>query len=57
MSNSGESIDDHIYQDEEVLRYDADPYRAKYGDKWKKLATCVRDVPQEDGSIIREYVV
>ena len=43
--------------DEEVQRYEADSYKLKYGDRWKKLASSVRDVVQPDGTIIREYVI
>jgi hypothetical protein len=46
-----------LFGDEDVQRFDADSYRQRYGDKWKKLATTVRDVVQSDGTIIREYVI
>jgi hypothetical protein len=45
------------YDENDVLRYDADLYHQKYGNKWKKFASSVRDVKQEDGSIIREYLI
>lgn len=45
------------YEDEDVQRYEADSYKLKYGDKWKKLASSVRDVIQPDGTIVREYVI
>ena len=48
---------DSIFIDEDVQRFDADSYKEKYGDRWKKLATTVRDVVQHDGTIIREYVI
>jgi hypothetical protein len=48
---------EELFVDEDVQRFDADSYRQKYGDKWKKLATTVRDVVQPDGTIIREYVI
>jgi hypothetical protein len=48
---------DSIFIDEDVQRFDADSYKEKYGDRWKKLATTVRDVVQSDGTIIREYVI
>ena len=48
---------DSVFIDEEVQRFDADSYKEKYGDRWKKLATTVRDVVQSDGTVIREYVI
>lgn len=48
---------DSIFIDEDVQRFDADSYKEKYGDRWKKLATTIRDVVQSDGTIIREYVI
>ena len=48
---------DDAYEDEDVQRYEADSYKLKYGDKWKRLASSVRDVLQPDGTIIREYVI
>lgn len=48
---------ERIYDEDDVQRYDADTYRQKYGDRWKKLASSVRDVVQPDGTIIREYVI
>ncbi|RNA11304.1 hypothetical protein BpHYR1_001582 [Brachionus plicatilis] len=48
---------ENIFDEDDVERYDADTYRQKYGDKWKKFATTVRDVVQPDGTIIREYVI
>lgn len=48
---------ENIFDEDDVERYDADTYRQKYGDKWKKFATTVRDVVQSDGTIIREYVI
>lgn len=48
---------DDAYEDEDVQRYEADSYKLKYGDKWKKLASSVRDVVQPDGTIVREYVI
>lgn len=50
------SEDENLF-DEEVQRFDADSYRKKYGDRWKKFASTVRDVVQPDGTIIREYVI
>ena len=54
--NASNNIDP-VFADEEVQRFDADSYKEKYGDRWKKLATTVRDVVQPDGTIIREYVI
>jgi hypothetical protein len=48
---------DQVFIDDEVQRFDADSYRQKYGERWKRLATSVRDVLQNDGTIIREYVI
>lgn len=48
---------ENIFDEDEVEKYDADTYRQKYGDKWKKFASTVRDVVQPDGTIIREYVI
>lgn len=48
---------ENIFEEDDVERYDADSYRKKYGDKWKKFASTVRDVVQPDGTIIREYVI
>ena len=53
---SGDDLDE-IFVDEDVQRFDADSYRRRFGDKWKKLASSVRDVVQSDGTIIREYVI
>lgn len=58
MSNENEQRNTSpYYNDSEIARYDAELYKLKYGDKWKKLASSIRDVPQEDGSIVREYVI
>lgn len=43
--------------DDDVQRYEATEYKQRYGERWKKLATSVRDVVQPDGTIIREYVI
>ena len=40
-----------------MQRYEATEYKQRYGERWKKLATSVRDVVQPDGTIIREYVI
>ncbi len=48
---------DSIFVDEDVQRFDADSYKEKYGDRWKKLAKTIRDVVQFDGTIVREYVI
>lgn len=45
------------YDENDVMRYDADLYHQKYGNKWKRFASSIRDVKQEDGSIIREYLI
>jgi hypothetical protein len=45
------------FDDDDVERYDADTYKQKYGEKWKKFASTVRDVVQSDGTVIREYVI
>jgi hypothetical protein len=61
MNDSLQSRDNNIleqlFEDDDVQRYDADAYRIKYGDKWKQFASSVRDIPQPDGTIIREYVI
>lgn len=54
---SQENLSDNKDYDEDVQRYEADSYKQKYGDRWKKLASSVRDVVQPDGTIIREYVI
>ena len=46
-----------IFTDDDVQRFEATEYKQRYGEKWKKLATSVRDVVQPDGTIIREYVI
>jgi hypothetical protein len=56
-SNSTNGHLNNVFENENVLRYDSYAYCKKYGEKWKQLANSVRDVPQEDGSIIREYVI
>ncbi len=50
------SLDDNFY-DDDVQRYEADSYKLKYGDRWKRLASSVRDVRQTDGTVIREYII
>lgn len=54
--NTSEHNYDQIF-DEDVQRFEATEYKQRYGDRWKKLATSVRDVVQPDGTIIREYVI
>ena len=56
-SSSMNHYEDENVFDEDVQRFEADSYREKYGDRWKKLASSVRDVVQPDGSIVREYVI
>ncbi|CAF0759359.1 unnamed protein product [Brachionus calyciflorus] len=48
---------ENIFDEDDVERYDADTYRQKYGDRWKKFASSVRDVVQPDGTVVREYVI
>ena len=55
-TNSGAENYDQIF-DDDVQRFEATEYKQRYGDRWKKLATSVRDVVQSDGTIIREYVI
>jgi hypothetical protein len=58
IAETAEDVDDNEYlDDDEVKRFDAESYHQKYGDRWKKFASTIRDVPQPDGSIIREYVI
>jgi hypothetical protein len=57
MLTSSTNTLDQVFIDDEVQRFDADSYRQKYGERWKRLATSVRDVLQNDGTIIREYVI
>lgn len=56
-SQQQQPVEEENLFDEEVQRFDADSYRQKYGDRWKKYASMVRDVVQPDGTIIREYVI
>jgi len=57
MLTSSTNALDQAFVDDEVQRFDADSYCQKYGERWKRLATSVRDVLQNDGTIIREYVI
>lgn len=50
-------INNNSLYDDDVQRYEADSYKLKYGDRWKRLASSVRDVRQADGTVIREYVI
>lgn len=52
-SNSAEQL----FDDDDVARFDAETYKIKYGDRWKRLASSVRDIVQSDGTVIREYVI
>ncbi len=59
-SNSAKNLNgstEQLFEDEEVERFDADTYKQKYGDRWKRLASSVRDIVQPDGTVIREYVI
>ena len=59
-SNSGKNLstsNEQLFEDREVERYDADTYKQRYGDRWKRLASSVRDIVQSDGTVIREYVI
>jgi len=39
-------INNNSLYDDDVQRYEADSYKLKYGDRWKQLASSVRDVRQ-----------
>jgi hypothetical protein len=60
-SASGKNLNtastEQLFEDDEVERFDADTYKQKYGDRWKRLASSVRDIVQPDGTVIREYVI
>lgn len=45
--------DEHLFNDEQIQRFDADTIRNRYGDNWKKYASNVREVTQPDGSIVK----
>ncbi len=57
LDNGGGGSSEQLFEDDEVERFDADTYKQKYGDRWKRLASSVRDIVQPDGTVIREYVI
>ena len=36
-----------------IPRFDADTIKNRYGDNWKNFASNVREITQQDGSIIK----
>jgi hypothetical protein len=45
--------DDHLFNDEQIQRFDADTIKNRYGENWKIFASNVREIPQPDGSIVK----